>query len=101
MKNYILNLCILLSANAWAAPVSVQSPDGRLRVDTDILNGQPIYSVSYDGNSFIENSPLGLKSDIGDFSSDMTLEGSETGVDTLIIMPTDSSQHSRTKTERL
>jgi hypothetical protein len=80
MKNYILNLCILLSANAWATPVSVHSPDGRLRVDTDILNGQPIYSVSYDGNSFIENSPLGLKSDIGDFSSDMTLEGSETGV---------------------
>ena len=80
MKNYILNLCILLSTNALATPVSVHSPDGRLRVDTDILNGQPIYSVSYDGNSFIENSPLGLKSDIGDFSSDMTLEGSETGV---------------------
>ncbi len=79
MKKSVLNLCLLLSASAWAAPVDVLSPDGRLKVVSEISDGRPVYSVTYDGKSILEKSPLGIKSDVGDLSSDMSLVESKRG----------------------
>lgn len=52
---------------------TVSSPDGRLVVDVTASGGVPTYSVTYDGKSFIDVSPLGLKADIGDLSSGMAM----------------------------
>lgn len=52
---------------------TVSSPDGRLVVDVTASGGVPTYSVTYDGKTFIDASPLGLKADIGDLSSGMAM----------------------------
>ncbi|WP_294962159.1 glycoside hydrolase family 97 protein [uncultured Flavobacterium sp.] len=52
----------------------VKSPDGKLAVSVSVNNGMPQYSVTYNEKTFIEKSPLGLKTNAGDFSSGLTLE---------------------------
>lgn len=64
-----LFLLFPLSSNAE----SVTSPDGNLVVNVSEREGTPVYSVSYNGITFIEESPLGLKMDIGDMSQGMAL----------------------------
>lgn len=80
MKKLILGLSFLLSTTpAWCAPVETASPDGKLRVSTDIIGGKPVYSVSYNGKTILENSPLGFLSNEGDFSTGMSFVSSEKG----------------------
>lgn len=78
MKTIIFGVSLLISAGAWASPLTVASPDGKLKVVTDVAGGRPVYSVIYDGNTILENSPLGLLTDVGDLSNGMSLVGSET-----------------------
>ena len=80
MKKLILGLSFLLGTTpAWCAPVETASPDGKLRVSTDIIGGKPVYSVSYNGKTILENSPLGFLSNEGDFSTGMSFVSSEKG----------------------
>jgi hypothetical protein len=44
-----------------------------LIVTVSAENGLPIYRVTYDGRQFMKNSPLGLKTDLGDFTSGLTM----------------------------
>ena len=39
-----------------------------LKLDFQLQDGKPVYSVTYDGKTVLENSPLGFVSNIGDFS---------------------------------
>ncbi len=78
MKKLILSLGVMLSAGVCGASVTVSSPDGKLKVVTDVAGGKPVYSVSYNGNTMLENSPLGLRSDVGDFSTGMSIVDSKT-----------------------
>lgn len=55
------------------AAVTVTGPDGKLAVTTDISDGKPQYTVTYDGKTVIGSSPLGFKSDVADLSSSMTI----------------------------
>lgn len=55
------------------AAVTVTGPDGKLAVTTDISDGKPQYTITYDGKTVIGSSPLGFKSDVADFSSSMTI----------------------------
>lgn len=66
---------LLLSAPVTIvqAAVTVTGPDGKLAVTTDISDGKPQYTVTYDGKTVIGSSPLGFKSDVADFSSSMTI----------------------------
>ena len=73
MKTIIFGVSLLISAGAWASPLTVASPDGKLKVVTDVAGGRPVYSVIYDGNTILENSPLGLLTDVGDLSKGMWL----------------------------
>nr|WP_250347782.1 glycoside hydrolase family 97 N-terminal domain-containing protein [Flavobacterium anhuiense] len=52
----------------------VKSPDGKLAVSVSADKGMPQYSVTYNEKTFIEKSPLGLKTNAGDFSSGLALE---------------------------
>ncbi|HLR26910.1 MAG TPA: glycoside hydrolase family 97 catalytic domain-containing protein [Fodinibius sp.] len=60
-------------------PLTVSSPDGKLELNVSINNGNPVYSVTYNGKTMLENSPLGLVTNEGDFRSDMSFVESTTG----------------------
>ena len=77
MKKIALILSmVLLGVSAMAASEGqVTSPDGRLVVTVSDEGGKPTYSVNYDGVPFLLQSPLGLKTDIGDFTEGMLLSG--------------------------
>lgn len=46
----------LMSADGWSAKLNLDSPDGRLHVETDVPN----WSVSYDGHNLFRGNQLGL-----------------------------------------
>lgn len=50
----------------------VTGPDGRLAVTVGLESGKPYYSVSYDGQAVLLNSPLGFSSSHGDYTGGMT-----------------------------
>jgi hypothetical protein len=49
-----------------------------LCVDFNLKNGMPVYSVKYDGKTMLDESPLGLTTNIGDFTKDMKFVKSNT-----------------------
>lgn len=77
----LLFLCLLLMATATYSqnPLTVSSPDGKLELNVSVNNGNPVYSVIYSGQTMLENSPLGLTTNVGDFRSDMHFVESTTG----------------------
>lgn len=73
-KNYIISiLFFLIVGQVMAQQNQVGSPDGKLLVTVDMESGAPVYSVSLNGKSFIEASPLGIETNIGDFTHKLTL----------------------------
>jgi hypothetical protein len=70
---YILFFCLFGFLNINAQSV-VKSPDGKLSVSVSISNGMPVYSILYNQKTFLENSPLGLKTNVGDFTNGLSLK---------------------------
>ena len=70
---------MFLAAALWgclavnATDKQFTSPDGRLQVTVSDDAGKPAYQITYDGVTFLEKSPLGLITNIGDYSQNMTL----------------------------
>lgn len=56
-----------------AAEKQVTSPDGKLVVSVAADNGKPTFSVTYNGKVFLKQSPIGLKTNVGDFSQGLAL----------------------------
>ena len=76
MKKIALILSLVLPVLPVAASEErVTSPDGRLVVTVSDEGAMPTYSVTYDGIPFLLRSPLGLKTDIGDFTQGVRLAG--------------------------
>lgn len=63
--------CLLGVSNA--AEKTLTSPDGKLVVTISDLNGKAIYNVLYNGKTFLENSPLGMETNVGDFANGLIL----------------------------
>lgn len=80
MKNNLLTLLALTTALSASAQNSatVKSPDGRLAVNLLCENSRASYSVSYDGKTILEKSPLGLVTDVADFSQGLSATGLKT-----------------------
>ena len=76
MKNCLgllgVSLCLALSVQAEER--SFVSPDGKIKVVVTDEQGTPDYTVCYNNEVFILQSPLGLKTNIGDFTEGMTLK---------------------------
>jgi len=70
---YIICCCLFSFLNINAQTV-VKSPDGKLNVTVSIANGKPVYNISYHQKTFLENSPLGLKTNVGDFTTGLDLQ---------------------------
>ena len=71
-------IVLLLAAVCCAVSVSagerrIASPDGRLEVVVSDDGGRATYSVTYDGEVFLKPSPLGLRTNVGDFTQGLTL----------------------------
>ncbi|MDE5813852.1 MAG: glycoside hydrolase family 97 N-terminal domain-containing protein, partial [Muribaculaceae bacterium] len=80
MKLRTIAFCMLGGAWLMGTAATVSSPDGRLVLTTSLsAEGQPLYSVTYDGLPILLDSPLGFISNIGDFSKGLTLTGEKTG----------------------
>ncbi|GAB3427634.1 glycoside hydrolase family 97 protein [Niabella aquatica] len=56
-----------------AQDVKLTGPDGKLQVTVFTDKGSPAYTVQYNGKIFLENSPLGLKTTMADFTHDLVL----------------------------
>ncbi len=76
-----IKMTVLLLAAALpfkAQEVVVQGPDGKLQVSISCKAGdQAAYTVSYNGKQMLESSPLGLNTNVGDFTGGLTLTGHE------------------------
>ena len=70
---YIIFFCLFGFLNLNAQSV-VKSPDGKLKVSVSISNGMPLYNITYNDKIFLENSPLGLKTNVGDFTTGLSLK---------------------------
>jgi hypothetical protein len=70
---YVLCLCLLVFFKVSAQTI-VKSPDGKLKVSLVVSNGLPSYSITYNEKTFLENSPLGLKTSVGDFTTGLVLK---------------------------
>ena len=71
-KQVFFGTLALLATQAFAQQAAVTGPDARLKLDFQLQDGKPVYSVTYDGKTVLENSPLGFVSNIGDFSCQMS-----------------------------
>src|SRR5690349_3674468 len=75
-------LALLLPLLSPAQDATVSSPDKQLVVSLSVTEGKPLYTVTYKGKTMLEPSPLGLKTNEGDFSAGMKFLGkSESAVD--------------------
>lgn len=69
----ILLLCISNICNKLHAhEASIHGPDKQLVISVSLKEGIPGYSVKYKGITMLEDSPLGLIADIGDYSKNMS-----------------------------
>lgn len=60
---------------AFAQNVKVSSPDGQLEVTLAVKSGQPVYSVLFKNEVMLEESPLGLITNEGNFGKNMKYVG--------------------------
>ena len=79
MKKLIILSCLLISSAIIAQNTDVSSPDGDLKLCVSVQNGNLIYSVTYNAKVILENSPLGLITNEGDFSKNMSFVESTKG----------------------
>ena len=78
MKPLSKILALLLAASfalSLGAQNSVSSPDGRLKATVSCDQGRPTYRITCDGIVFLEDSPLGLTTDVADLSEGLAFKG--------------------------
>ena len=72
IKKSLLLKAVLLFLPASFVNAQV-SPDGKLQVTVKCEGGNPVYTVTYNGNQCMKASPLGLNTNIGDFTKGLSL----------------------------
>jgi len=81
-KTLLYFVALLITLPLVGCEVVVSGPDGNLKVRIFTKDSVPCYSVAYNGKQMLEDSPLGLVSNVGDFSRGMTLvEHTTTDID--------------------
>lgn len=69
-----LLLSAMLAASAFQlSAYTLTSPDKQVEVNLDCQDGRPVYSITFAGEKVLVDSPLGLKTNIGDFTSGLEL----------------------------
>ena len=65
-------------STANAEEKTFTSPDGQVQVTINDENGTPNYSVKYASSEFLKSSPLGLHTNIGDYSKNLSMTAFDT-----------------------
>lgn len=77
MKKLTSILMAIISLNVLplaAQEVTVKGPDGKLQLTVSASeDGNACYTITYNGKTMLENSPLGMNTNIGDFTKDLKL----------------------------
>ena len=68
-----------MCARMMSETYTVSSPDGKLCVTLSLDGGRLTYGASYEGKEMLQPSLLGLRTDIGDYTHDLSLKKSEGG----------------------
>lgn len=76
---FVVLFSLTLPAIASAQDATISSPDKQLKVSVFTAEGKPQYTVTYNGKTILEYSPLGLKTNEGDFSTGMKYLGKQEG----------------------
>lgn len=72
----VASLCL---GNLIAQDVTVKGPDARLQLTVSTQDGGNVcYSIDYNGKPMLEKSPLGMNTNIGDFTKGLKLLGHST-----------------------
>ena len=79
MKKLIVLCCLLISSAVISQNAEVLSPDGKLKLNVSIENGNSVYSVTYNDKVILENSPLGLITNEGNFTKKISFVESTAG----------------------
>lgn len=73
----LLSSFFLIASSVMAQNATVQSPDRRLKVEVFTEQGTPTYRVLFESDTILENSPLGLSTNIFDYATGMELTGTQ------------------------
>lgn len=95
MKKFFLPLLFAIPATSLLAEdIQVYSPDSLLKVTISLQAGSPFYTVTYKEKTMLEQSPLGLVTDMTDFSQGVTLKkGNLTQVEDCYSLSTIKTSH--------
>ncbi|HHU57983.1 MAG TPA: glycoside hydrolase family 97 protein [Bacteroidales bacterium] len=66
-------LFLMLLTFGWLSAAKVVSPDGKLVFEIKVNQGEVLYEVLYEGETFVAPSALGLATSLGDFRKDLML----------------------------
>ncbi|MBR3079956.1 MAG: glycoside hydrolase family 97 protein [Prevotella sp.] len=64
---------LLVAMGGFAAEHQISSPDGGIVVKLSDQGGRIVYTVSYQTNEVLKQSPLGLKTNIGDWTQNLAM----------------------------
>ncbi len=64
---------LLVAMGGFAAEHQISSPDGGIVVKLSDQGGRVVYTVSYQTNEVLTQSPLGLKTNIGDWTQNLVM----------------------------
>ena len=75
MNRLAILLCgaLIGGASTFATEKQIYSPDGKLLVTVTDKGGMPSYEVSYNEKAFLLPSPLGLETDLGDYTRELVM----------------------------
>ncbi len=77
-KSFLFLLTLLIVMAVSAQELKFESPDNRTVVNFKLDGGIACYSVSYDGKIMLDESPLGLVTNTGDFTKGLVYDGYKT-----------------------
>ncbi|KAF2336928.1 glycoside hydrolase family 97 protein [Flavobacterium daemonense] len=76
MRYFFLSFLLFIFSNSLHAQKNIaSSPDKNIKLEVSVLNGNAFYQVFYKENKFLDQSPLGLLSSVGDFTKGLKLVG--------------------------
>ena len=77
MRKVLLTIFMTSSVLCWAGDVTVSSPNGQLQVTISETDGHVTYAATLNGQQVLNPSALGLKTNVGEFTSQLLILNSQ------------------------
>lgn len=75
-KRYADQMLKILGNGPKNLELKATSPDAKIQLTVKTENGRPNYSLTYDNKAFLVNAPLGLDTNLGNFTRNLILKDS-------------------------